>query len=214
VSSHQWSSTAPGGTRIKICGVRDTSDIEAAADAGADAIGLVLAKDSPRSITPERAATLTAAADPRLTVVRLMVDPAEPRLRRRSPGWLQLHGSESVQLVEAASQVGPVIRAVPFDDIEAINQWDADPHVARLLIDSHRGGSGVAFDHETFAEVAASLTTPWILAGGLNPDTVAAAIQHLHPWGVDVSSGVESSRGVKDPKRIAAFCQAVQAADS
>ena len=205
---------APGRTRIKICGLSESVDIEAAAEAGADAIGLVLAENSSRSISPARAAALTDAADPRLTVISLMVDPSEHQVESRSPGWIQLHGSEDAHLVQRAAELGPVIRAVPFDDIEAIGRWDADPNVARLLIDGHRGGSGIEFDHDAFAELAASIVTPWILAGGLNPDTVAAAIERLHPWGVDVSSGVESTRGLKDPKRIAAFCQAVQAVHS
>ncbi len=214
MSSERWNDPGTGPTRIKICGLRTSEDIEAAVKASADAIGLVLAEGSPRKVSEKTLSTLTDAANDRVAVISLMVDPSEQQIRQRVTDWIQLHGSEDASLVQIAAEAGPVIRAIPFDDVAAIERWDADPNVARLLIDSHRGGSGVVFDHDAFAEVASAITTPWILAGGLTPETVAAAIECLRPWGVDVSSGVESARGIKDPKRIAAFCQAVHAANS
>ncbi len=147
-----------------------------------------------------------------MALITLMVNPNEQQVRSRQTDWIQLHGSEAAGLVQIAASTGPVVRAVAFDDTNAITQWDQDPNVARLLIDGHRGGSGIAFDHAAFAEVAATITTPWILAGGLTPETVGPAIECLQPWGVDVSSGVESKPGVKDAGRIAAFCNAARAA--
>lgn len=207
-----WCSGDPGPTRIKICGIRRAEDLLAAADAGAHAIGLVLAAGSPRQVTPVQAQQFAAATPSALTPITLLVDPDEQVLQQRATPWTQLHGDESASVVEASAKTGPVIKAVPWNDPNAIAIWDACPHVTRLLIDSPHGGSGEAFDHEAFANIAATLQTPWILAGGLTPETVAAAIRTLRPWGVDVSSGVESSRGMKDPDLIAAFCGAVRAA--
>jgi phosphoribosylanthranilate isomerase len=214
VSSPPWNDPSPGRVRIKICGLQTPADIEAAIESGADAIGLVLAEGSPRSVDERTLRTLAAAAGERIAAISLMVDPSESQVRRRPTDWIQLHGDEAPPLVHAAAEGGPVIRAVPFDDLAAITHWDDDPSVARLLIDSSRGGSGVAFDHAAFVDTAAALRTPWILAGGLTPDTVTAAIECLRPWAVDVSSGVESARGIKDPDRIAAFCQAARGASS
>jgi phosphoribosylanthranilate isomerase len=204
--------TTTGLIRIKICGLCEAADIEAAKLAGADAIGLVLAEGSPRRVTDSLAKTLASLVSNRMTTISLMVNPSAGDVRNRCTPWIQLHGQEDANCVALAAETGPVIRAVAFDDTDAIRQWDADPHVARILIDGHRGGSGVRFDHDAFAEVAATIKTPWILAGGLDPDHVAKAIHALHPWGVDVSSGVESVRGIKDPARITAFCEAVHAA--
>ncbi|MDP7070000.1 MAG: phosphoribosylanthranilate isomerase [Phycisphaerales bacterium] len=209
---HQWNPRAAGPVRIKICGLKTAGDVESAVEAGADAIGLVLAEGSPRTVSTEQAAALAACAGERLATIALMVNPAPAQLEARPAAWLQLHGSESESLVAQAALMGPVIKAVPHRDIEAITFWDADPNVQLLLIDSPRGGSGQPFDHAALAPLAASLRTPWILAGGLTPETVGAAIQTLRPWGVDVSSGVESSRGVKDAARMRAFCEAVHAA--
>lgn len=213
MSLDRWNDPrATGLTRIKICGLRQIVDVEAAAMAGADAIGLVLAEGSPRRVTESQAAALASTASDRMATISLMVDPSTQDIRGRCTPWIQLHGQEDANCVALAAENGPVIRAVPFDDTDAIRKWDADPHVARLLIDGHRGGSGLRFDHDAFVEVAGTINTPWILAGGLDPDQVAQAIETLSPWGVDVSSGVESTRGIKDPARITAFCQAAHGA--
>ncbi len=208
--SGRWNSVAPGPVRIKICGLKTAGDIEAAAEAGADAIGLVLAAGSPREVSRTQAAALRARTDSRLAVVALMVDPPPSQLAERTGDWVQLHGAEPPSLVAQAATIGPVIKAVSYEDVAAISQWDADPNVRLLLVDSPRGGSGERFDHAAFAPVARSIRTPWILAGGLTPETVALAIDTLRPWGVDVSSGVEASRGTKDAGLIRAFCAAVR----
>jgi len=210
---HRWVSTETGPTRIKICGITSHEQIDQAAAAGADAIGLVQAAGSPREVSPTLAAELFAATPAEITPITLLVNATEPAVQERPCDWVQLHGDEDGAATERAAKRGPVIRAVSFEDRDAILRWDRCESVTRLLIDSPRGGSGVAFDHATFAEFADSLRTPWILAGGLTPETVTDAITCLRPWGVDVSSGVESSHGVKDLGKIAAFCEAVRAAN-
>ena len=209
---HRWASSENGPTRIKICGITNRDQINEAAAAGADAIGLVQVAGSPREVSPTLAAELFAATPAEIMPITLLVNATEPAVQERPCDWVQLHGDEDVAATERAARRGPVIRAISFENQDAILRWDRCEAVTRLLIDSHRGGSGVAFDHAAFADFANSLRTPWILAGGLTPETVTDAITCLRPWGVDVSSGVESSRGVKDLAKIAAFCEAVRAA--
>jgi phosphoribosylanthranilate isomerase len=208
--SERWNCHTPGPVRIKICGLKTPLDVEAAVAAGADAIGLVIAEGSPREVSPDQAAALATVAADRVAVVTLMLDPLPTQLAVRAANWIQLHGQEAPSLVAEAASAGPVIKAVPHNDTEAIALWDADPNVRLLLIDSPRGGSGQPFDHAAFAPIAREIRTPWVLAGGLRPETVASAIEMLHPWGVDVSSGVEVARGVKDAGLMQEFCDAVR----
>jgi phosphoribosylanthranilate isomerase len=107
---------------------------------------------------------------------------------------------------------GPVIRAVPFEEA-TVRNWDTCEGVDRLLIDSARAGSGTAFDHEALEPMLNALTTPIIVAGGLTPESIGDVIRRLRPWGVDVSSGVESAPGIKNPALIHEFCAAVHEAD-
>ena len=123
---------------------------------------------------------------------------------------MQLHGRETEEVVARAPR--PVIRGFGFD-AEEVRRWEACPHVAALLIDGPAAGSGAAFDHHALAALRTELRKPVILAGGLTPENVADAIRVVRPDAVDVSSGVESSPGVKDPERIRAFCAAVRAAE-
>ncbi|MCA9290588.1 MAG: phosphoribosylanthranilate isomerase, partial [Phycisphaerales bacterium] len=182
-------------------------------EAGADAIGLVVAPGSPRRLSTADAASIAIRLRERVTIVAVVQDP--PHLR--DVAWadvVQLHGTESPAFVAAhASSTRPLIKALPFDAAEIV-AWDAETAVAALLIDSPRAGGGEPFDHGPLAELAPSIAHPIILAGGLRPETVGAAIARVRPHGVDVSSGVESSRGVKDAARIREFCDAVRAATS
>lgn len=206
-------------TRIKICGVRDARTISAAADAGADAVGFVFVGRSPRYIAPEQAWPLVAAMPPFLTSVGLFQDAhveAFSDIEQRCPTALsQLHGDESERVVR---ECGPgVIKSVRFDPdtIERqLRRWAAIDEVDAILVDGSAGGEGVAFDWTALAPAAANLGKPVILAGGLTPDNVAEAIASLRPYAVDVSSGVERERGVKDTGLIHAFCDAVRAADA
>lgn len=203
-----------GRTRIKICGVRDEETAWAAADAGADAIGLVFVRSSPRSIDPEAAAQLMLSLPPFLSTVALFMNPSLDHfcdVEETCPTtYVQFHGNEDEALVR---QCGPgLIKAVRFDkDTLAADlaRWDGVEEVDAILVDGGAGGEGVAFEWARLAELVDNLSKPIILAGGLTPDNVAEAIRVVRPFAVDVSSGVEKERGVKDPALIEAFCDAV-----
>jgi phosphoribosylanthranilate isomerase len=209
-------------TRIKICGVKDLETARAAADAGADAVGFVFHRASPRYIEPARAWEIIGGLPPFVSTVGLFVDtPLEKfcDVEEECPTDLsQLHGNESEELVR---DCGPnIIKAVRFDadTIGAeLNRWDAVDEVAAILIDGSAGGEGKSLDWgllAVHAEGRGGDSKPLILAGGLTPENVGEAIRLVRPWGVDVSSGVERSRGEKDAGLIAAFCDAVQRADA
>jgi phosphoribosylanthranilate isomerase len=206
-------------TRIKICGARDVETALAAAECGADAVGLVFAEGSPRRIDVETAWEISSVLPPFVASVGLFVDAGASRFREvmeRCPlSYGQLHGSESVEEVR---ECGPrIIKAVRFDPatIKAeIGHWNAVEEVEALLIDGGSGGEGKALEWEALARVMDLSDHPIILAGGLNAKNVGDAIRVVRPWAVDVSSGVERARGVKDARLIAAFCEAVRAADA
>jgi len=205
-------------TRVKICGVRDAATAIAAAEAGADAIGLVFAEGSPRRVSREAAAAAASATPAFVSVIGLFVDatPAEVAEARDECRLhaAQLHGSEDEATAEAC---GPgAIKAIRYDasTIEAeLRRWSAARGVAALLVDGSAGGMGEAFDWAGLAAAREACGKPIILAGGLTPETVGEAIRVARPFAVDVSSGVESSRGVKDVALIRAFCDAVRDAD-
>ncbi len=207
--------------RIKICGVTEPDHVAAVAESGADLIGFVFHPPSPRAVTLERAALLAEAAGARgLERVALVVDP-EPSLLRAIAATgqfdrVQFHGGESARAIGAArTSAGldrPTIKGFRFSPT-ALSAWNASDAVDWLLLDGPSGGGGEPFDHRTLQPLVATITKPWLLAGGLTPESVGEAIDRLRPWGVDVSSGVERQRGVKDPERIAAFCRAARAAE-
>lgn len=209
-------------TRIKICGIRDIDAARAAADAGADAVGFVFHPASPRYIEPAEAFGLIGALPPFVSTVGLFVDASIERfcdVEEQCPTDLsQLHGSEDEDMVE---ECGPnIIKAVRFDPAtiqKELARWDDSYDVAAILVDGSAGGEGLTIDWAALARVTAGRAPglkPIILAGGLTPANVGEAIRLVRPWGVDVSSGVERERGVKDPALIAAFCAAVQRADA
>lgn len=204
-------------TRTKICGLRDRESIDAAVHAGADAVGFVFVRSSPRYIDPDQAAQLMLGLPPFVSAVGLFQNTpidAFIEIERRCPThYTQLHGTESVELVR---KCGPAIKAVMFDAntiADEIARWNEIDEVEALLVDGSWGGRGVSFDWSQIVEPARALRKPLILAGGLTPDNVGEAVRMVRPFAVDVSSGVESERGVKDPSLIEAFCQAVRAAD-
>lgn len=213
-------------TRIKICGVRDADTARSAIEAGADYIGLVFAEGSPRRIEIADARNLVAAvcaASTTVEPVALFSNQSraviEEVLEHAAFKIIQLHGDENRAFVESLAGVR-VFKAVPFDPVK-IDLWrNAPRNVAALLIDAPTkpgeltGGSGRVFDWEVLANLDKTGLPPIILAGGLTPGNVAEAIRTTHPYAVDVSSGVESSRGVKDTALIRTFCDAVHSADS
>jgi len=208
--------TNPSRTRIKICGITRAQDAVAAARCGADAIGFVFYPPSPRYLSTERAVELRDALPPFVQTVALFVNPDAAQvaqvLQRVRPGLLQFHGEETP---EFCGQFGvPFVKACRMrpggDALEYLRPFS---RAAAWLFDSHvpeYGGVGEGFDLSLLPAVKEK---PVILSGGLSPASVAEAIRRVRPWGVDVSSGVESAKGVKDAAKIAAFVAEVRNAD-
>lgn len=195
--------------RIKVCGMTRGEDIEAAARLGVDAVGLVFYAKSPRYVTIAQAQDLVARLPAFLTVTGLFLDPTRDEvlsiLDVVRVDLLQFHGSETPEFCRSFNR--RYIKAVPMGsrvDLEDYARRYAD--AAALLLDSHaagqKGGTGITFE---WSRVRQLNGPPLILAGGLKPGNVAAAIGSVHPYGVDVSSGVESAPGIKDARRMAEF---------
>lgn len=213
-------------TKIKICGLREPEHARVAIDAGADYLGLNFIEGSPRQLEIAEARTLVAeiclhstTVEPVALFANQTVELIHEALDNADFRIVQLHGEEDRAFVEALDVVR-IFKAVPFD-AEKINAWRNPPaNVAALLIDAPTrpgeltGGTGRVFDWDALAQLDTSGLPPIILAGGLTPTNVAQAVRTARPYAVDVSSGVESSRGVKDPGLIRAFCDAVHSADS
>ncbi len=206
-------------TRVKICGIRDEEALFVAADCGADAIGFMFVRSSPRYIEPEEAAALMGLLPPFVSAVGVVADPtpdAFGEIEQACPTHLtQLHGQESERVVKAC---GPdVIKAVRFDPATIgadLDRWGACDDVGTILVDGSAGGMGEAFDWSLLGPLVEACPKPIILAGGLTAENVGEAIRAARPYGVDVSSGVERARGVKDALKIEAFCKAVLRADA
>ena len=204
---------SPTRVRIKICGITSPALAAAAADAGADAVGVVLAPESPRRLRLPEALEVAASLAGRLPVVAVLAGLPENETAAIAASWpgpVQIHGSESLEWV--ASLPRPVWRGLPWNRAAA-EAWAACPRVSALVVDGQVPGSGTAPDLAGLAEALPALGRPVILAGGLEPGSVGGAIRAHRPYGVDVSSGVERSRGVKDAGLIRAFCDAVRAAE-
>jgi len=192
---------------IKVCGITRLTDALHAVEQGATAIGFVLWPRSPRAVTVERAAEIIAELPSSVMTVGVFVNEPIDGIRqvaeRTRLTAVQLHGDEPPAYADALDW--PVIRAVSVDDIgEVAEAWSAD---TALLIDNidpvRRGGTGAAIDWSQAADIAQRRRV--VLAGGLTPDNVASAIRAVRPYGVDVSSGVESAPGVKDFQKVAQF---------
>jgi phosphoribosylanthranilate isomerase len=207
-------------TRIKICGITRPQDARAAADAGADAVGLVFYPPSPRYLSVERAVEIRDALPPFVQTVALFVnaDAAQvaQAIGRVRPALLQFHGEETP---EFCAQFGmPFVKACRVKPgVDALEYLRPYSRAAAWLFDSYvpeYGGVGESFDWSLLPAVSAGrLERPVILSGGLSRENVAAAIRSVRPWGLDVSSGVESAKGVKDGAKIAAFIAEVRNAD-
>lgn len=207
----------PARTRIKICGLTRPEDMDAALAAGADAVGLVFYKPSPRYVSTEKARELALKAPPFVTRVGLFVnaDPADVRsvLQAVPLELLQFHGDEDNAY---CTQFGrPFIKAVRMrPGVDLLESARSFPSARAILVDAFvegYGGGGQTFDWNLIPD---SLPLPLILSGGLHADNVRDAVQHVRPWAVDVSSGVEASKGIKDAQKISAFVAAVQEADA
>ncbi len=202
--------------RVKVCGVTRLEDARLACELGASALGFVFWPESPRFIEPDRARAITDELEPFVATVGLFVDQSVDEIERVAAiarlSVIQLHGSESRAHFDAMTR--PVIKSVAVDpsvDLRAIDEIPVHVTVLLDVLDPvRRGGSGRTIDWSIAQRVAAR--RPSVLAGGLRADNVGAAIGQVKPAAVDVSSGVESSPGIKDPGKLQAFFEAVRLA--
>lgn len=208
--------------RVKICGLSTPHTLDAALDAGADMVGFVFFAPSPRNVSLDVARELGALVRARAQKVALTVDPddrlIEAIMAALSPDALQLHGSETPERVaEIRERTGlPVWKAIGIAKPGDVARADAYRGIADLVLFDAKpprdatmpGGNGQAFDWTILKD--ATLETPWMLSGGLDAGNIAQALQVTHAPAVDVSSGVESAPGVKDPRAIRDFVAAVR----
>ena len=204
-------------TRVKICGITRPQDGVAAARAGADAIGLVFYPPSPRFLSVERAREIRDALPPFVQAVALFVNADAAQVAqvigRVHPSLLQFHGEETP---EFCAQFGvPYVKACRVaPGVDLLKYLRAFSSASGWLLDAHveeYGGVGASFDWSLVPE---SLERPLVLSGGLTRDNVATAVRRVRPWAVDVSSGVESAKGIKDAAKVAAFIAEVRNADA
>jgi phosphoribosylanthranilate isomerase len=204
-------------TRIKICGLTREADVLAALDAGADALGFVLYDKSPRYVSPQRAGELAKLLPPFVTPVVLLVN-ANPdyvalALRHIPHALLQFHGDETPEQCAAPGRayIRAARMAPGFDLLDFASRY---AHAQALLLDADvrgYGGGGKVFD---WSLIPTGVSAPVVLSGGLSPENVGDGIMQVRPWAVDVSSGVESAKGIKDAQLIRRFCDAVREADA
>jgi phosphoribosylanthranilate isomerase len=212
-------------TEVKICGLSDEEGVDAALAAGADLVGFVFYRPSPRYVAIGRAAALAERARGRAKIVALTVDADDTLLSEIAaslrPDLMQLHGQETAERVAAIRQlIGlPVMKAVGIAGAGELAEVAVYAKADRILLDakpprdaSRPGGHGRTFDWSILGGFAPG--KPWLLAGGLTPANVADALAATRPTGVDVSSGVESAPGCKDANLIRAFITAVRAVDA
>lgn len=200
--------------RVKVCGITRSEDAIAAVQCGVDAIGFVFWPHSSRYIDPESARRIAEVIPPFICTVGVYVDPdaawVEQTARAAKLNLLQFHGDESPEFCNQFPQ--PYIKAIRVKPDADLLQYAQRYGAAKgLLLDTYAadmpGGTGHAFDWQLIPQ---QLSLPLILSGGLNPDNVARAIKQTQPWAVDVSSGVEAAKGIKDEKKIIAFMQGVK----
>lgn len=202
--------------RVKVCGICRAEDAQFAVSLGAAAIGFIFWPESPRYCDPARARDIAAGLPAHITAVGVFVDQPVAQVvaiaDRVLLGAVQLHGTEAIEEFDRVRQ--PLIKAIAVTDEFVAADVDRVPEGVTVLLDAHdpirRGGTGRTIDWTTAAQVAARRRT--ILSGGLNAGNVREAIAQVHPHMLDVSSGVESSPGVKDRAKLEAFFAAVTAA--
>lgn len=204
----------------KICGLRTPETVAAALDGGASHLGFMIFRKSPRHQEPLAHAAIAQPARGRAKIVAVVVDPTDALLDQikteLAPDMVQLHGEETVERVAAINARGiPVIKALPVSSLDDVVAAAAFATIVEALLFDAKpppgvdipGGNGVAIDWTLLK--GANPGVPWFLSGGLTPENVTQAIGISGARAVDVSSGVESARGIKDPQRITAFLKAV-----
>ncbi|HAF43856.1 MAG TPA: phosphoribosylanthranilate isomerase [Gallionellaceae bacterium] len=201
-------------TRIKICGITREQDVLAVANGGADALGLVFYEKSPRHVSTDQAAMLVRAVAPFVTVVGLFVNPTAAFVREvlaKVPlDLLQFHGEETPEFCRQFGR--PYLKAIRVkagvDLVECAARYaDAQGLLLDAYVEGTQGGTGESFD---WALIPPKLPLPVILSGGLHAGNVAQAIKQVRPYAVDVSSGVEAAKGIKDAAKVAAFIKEVK----
>lgn len=214
---------SPGRTRIKICGLRTSEAVDSAVSAGVDAVGFVFYPPSVRSVSPNIAAQLISRLPAGVDAVGLVVNATDEefmaiRAAASITLW-QFHGDETPQRCAQLAQGDPWMKAArigagfAFDEF-SLQYRDANAFLLDALVEGY-GGGGVPFDWQGIPQTWVSENAPRVvLSGGLNAHNVGEAIARLHPCAVDVSSGVESSKGVKDAALMTQFVQAVRVADA
>ena len=204
-------------TRIKICGITRKQDVSAVAGNGADALGLVFYEKSPRHVNVQLAAQLASAVPPFLTVVGLFVNPSVDYVRevlaKVHLDLLQFHGEEEPEFCRQFGK--PYIKAIRVkpgvDLVECAARYaGAQGLLLDAFVEGMQGGTGESFD---WSLIPHDLPLPVVLSGGLHADNLAAAIKQVRPYAVDVSSGVEAAKGIKDAAKIAAFINEVKNVD-
>lgn len=199
-------------TRVKICGITRRQDAEFAIEMGADAIGLVFYSPSPRAVSVEQAKEIIAHLPPFVSVVALFVN-AKPQevqdcIDTLPIDLLQFHGDETPRYCEQFGR--PYLKAIRMrEEVDLVELAIQYKSAAAILLDSYQpgtpGGTGKTFDWSLIG----NLDKPFILAGGLTVENVAMAIKQVRPYAVDISGGVEQSKGIKDKQKISAFMQEV-----
>lgn len=198
-------------TRVKICGITRAEDALAAARLGADAIGFIFHAASPRAVSAEQARRIARALPPFVTTVGVFVEPSPEEVRAALAAaplnLLQFHGEETPEFCAGfgveylkAVRVRPGLDLIQY----AARHQGAKALLLDAFVQGAHGGTGQTFD---WSLIPGALPLPVVLSGGLDPGNVAEAVRRVRPWAVDVSSGVEAARGVKDPQKIAAFIQ-------
>lgn len=206
-------------TRIKFCGMTRAGDVRLASELGVDAVGFVFARQSKRRVEPEEARAMRSALAPLVDAVALFMDNPQDEvreiIRQVRPSLLQFHGGEDDAFCRTFGV--PYLKVVAMGEPATHSDQmlrTRYPAAAGFLFDSHApgaaGGSGQTFD---WSRIPRDLDRPWLLAGGLTPDNIFDAIVATRPWGVDVSSGIELSPGIKDGDRMRRFVQEVRRAD-
>jgi phosphoribosylanthranilate isomerase len=204
-------------TRIKICGITREQDLRAVAHSGADAIGLVFYEKSPRHVDLQQATKLAGHVPPFVTVVGLFVNPSAEYvcevLAKVSLDVLQFHGEEPPEFCQQFGK--PYLKAIRVkpgvDLIQCASRYaSAQGLLLDAFVEGTQGGTGEAFD---WGLIPRNLDLPVILSGGLHAGNVASAIEQVRPYAVDVSSGVEASKGIKDAAKIVAFIKEVNNVD-
>ena len=204
-------------TRIKICGLTREQDVDAAVAAGADAVGFVMYDKSPRHVPVARLRELARRLPPFVSPVCLFVnaspDLVDEALAAAPNALLQFHGDETREQCEQAAR--PYLRAVRMaPGVDLLDFASGFASATGLLLDAFvegYGGGGKVFD---WSQIPPGVPLPVVLSGGLNPANVIDGVMHVRPWAVDVSSGVESAKGIKDAALVRRFCEAVREADA